>query len=119
MACKKNSNDNASGLSDPDTFNQSVFYKTVATIPSPNDSAKGLLRGSISISRIITKGDPNFGSNIWGVSSNLQTNFPGFSFGYQDQNKSVPYFSFTAYAFPDVPRNFVLNKLLGFIKSKI
>lgn len=110
FACKK-TNDITSDLSDPDSLNQSVFYKTVATIPSPNDSAKGLLRDSVSASRIITKADPNFRSNILNVSSNLETNFPGFSLGYFDPNKSLPYFSFTAFAFPDVPREFALNKI--------
>ncbi len=116
-SCKKNTEDVQNRTVDIDNINQSIVYKTVATIPSPADSANNVLRDSISISRSLTKNDPNFLTNILNVNSNLIPNYNGFSFGYDDPNKSLPYFSFTAYAFPNVPREFVTN--LGYESKSI
>lgn len=116
VGCKKNTVDSQTTL-DPqtktvsvDSIYQSIAYKTVATIPSPADSANNLLKDSISASRVIRKNEPEFLSNIPFVYSNIFPSFKGFSIGYDDPNKSVPYFGFTAYAFPDVPREFVINQ---------
>ncbi len=109
-ACKKNSDNPTSDISNPDYLDQSVVYKTIATIPSPADSADGLLKDSITVSRRKNKNDADFLTNISYVNSNISKGFNGFSFGYDDPNNSLPYFLFTANAFPDVPREFQLSK---------
>lgn len=108
IRCKKNNEKTPNG-SNTDSLQQSIIYKTIATIPSPADSANGLLRDSMSVFRRKYKNEPDFISNIPNVSSNISKNFPGFSFGYDDPNKSLAYFEFAAPAFPDVPRQFLLN----------
>src|SRR4051794_32511967 len=108
IACKKNSIDMSSNSTNTDTLHQSIVYKTVATVPSPADTAEGLLRDSLSVFRTIDKNDPDFFSNISNVSSNVVAGY-GFSLGYHDHGKSFPYFTFTADAFPGVPRDFLLN----------
>jgi len=110
-ACKKNSTELPPDGKNIDSLNQSVIYKTVATVPSPADSAKGLFRDSVSIFRSIRKTDPDFLTNIPNVNANIWSRHTGFSFGYDDDSKSLPYFSFTSDAFPDVPREFQLNKI--------
>jgi hypothetical protein len=94
----------------PDFLDQSVVYKTIATIPSPADSAKGLLKDSVGIFRKTLKGTPEFLTNFPGVAAYIYPNY-GFSFGYDDSNNSLPYFAFTADAFPGIPLQFQLNKV--------
>jgi hypothetical protein len=108
ISCKKNNEDTPNG-SNTDSLQQSIIYKTIATIPSPADSANGLLRDSMSVFRMKYKKEPDFISNIPNVFSNINKNFPGFSFGYDGPNNSITYFEFSAPAFPDVPRQFLLN----------
>lgn len=109
IACKK-SKDDAPSVVSVDQLHQSVIYRTVATVPSPADYAKGLLKDSISISRNIKKGDPNFFENIPFVLSSIIRGNTGFTMSYHNTNNSLSYFGFTAYAFPNVPREFVLNQ---------
>jgi hypothetical protein len=108
ISCKKDPVDN-SGLSNPESLDHSVSYKIIATIPSPADIDKGLFRDSLNVILRTKKGDSKFLSNIDNVSSNIDENSFGFSFGYHDPNKSYPYFLLTSYAFPAVPREFQLN----------
>ena len=108
VACKRNYDNNPIG-SNTDSLNQSIIYKTIATIPSPADTANGLLKDSIGVFRRKYKNDLDFLTNIPNVFSNIGKNFNGFSFGYDDPNNSLAYFDFSAYAFPDVPRQFLLN----------
>ncbi len=54
--------------------------------------------------------DADFFSNIPHVSAYMTPEYLGFSFGYDDDNNSLPYFAFTKDAFPNVPREFELNK---------
>lgn len=109
VACSKNADNITSNDNDIDSLHQSITYKTIATTPSPADSAEGLLKDSLSVSRDVLKKDPDFFSNIPNVSANTVVGY-GFSFGYDDPYKSLPYFAFTGSAFPDVPREFLLNK---------
>ena len=107
-SCKKNPWDDLKG-STPDFLNQTVVYKTTATIPSPADSARGLFKDSVIVSRKLNKDDPDFISNIPNVAAAIRENY-GFSFGYAFPDNSLIYFLFTAYAFPSVPPDFLLNK---------
>ena len=107
IACKKDHSVPSENTS-IDSLHQSVIYKTVAIVPSPADTANGTLNDSLSVYRNVGKNDPDFFTNIPNVSSNIVTGY-GFSFGYDDPNKSLPYFTFTAYAFPGVPHEFLLN----------
>jgi hypothetical protein len=109
VSCKKDSGDTPSENINTDTLYQSIFYKTIATVPSPADTAEGLLSDSLRVSRSVTKSNPDFFTNIPNVSSNEVAGY-GFSIGYDDPSKSLPYFAFTAYAFPGVPRDFSLNQ---------
>lgn len=111
MACKKNSNDTPTISNNIDSFSQSVIYRVNATVASPADSAKGVFKDSISAIRIARKDDHDFLTNLPNISANISSNSPGFSFGYNDQNRFLHYFSFTANAFHSVPREFELNKL--------
>lgn len=108
FACKKNNYDPPAYIN---TLNQSVSYKTIATIPSPSDSANGTLRDSLFVSRTINRGEIDFLTNITGVSSNLANNYPGFSFGYENPNLDIPHFIFAVGAFPDVSQQFEVNRL--------
>ena len=110
-SCKKNSGDLPVDGANVTSLNQSVFYKIVATVPSPADLAKGILRDSLSVSRNINKSDPEFLTNIPNVNANILSFSAEFSFGYDDPDKPFPYFSFSAYTFPGVPREFLLNKI--------
>lgn len=109
LSCKKGSDDVPSEATTIDELNQSVVYKTVATVPSPADSAKGSFKNSVSVFRKIKKDDPNFLTNIPHVSSSIIGTY-GLNFSYNDPNKSLAYFMFTADAFPNVRRQFELNK---------
>jgi hypothetical protein len=110
LGCKKSTVEQLSPQTlELDILQQSITYRTIAVIPSPADSANNLLQDSISVSRIIRKNEPDFLTNIPNVNSNLSSNINGFSFGYDDPNNSLPYFTFTTYAFPNVPREFELN----------
>lgn len=90
-------------------MHQSVIYKTVATIPSPADSVRGL-RDSISVFGNKGKNDFDF---FWNIHNVVAYGYKsgGFSFAYADPDKEFPYFTFTVYAFPNVPYDFQLNKL--------
>ena len=106
LACKKNS------TNIPETINelsQSLVYKTVATVPSPADSAKGRFNDSLAVSRKTSLNKPEDFNNINYVSS--ATTVSGFSLSYIDPNKSLPYFIVTNGALASVPREFELNKL--------
>ncbi len=109
ISCKKNSDDPSSDSKNVTSLNQSVFYKFVATEPSPADSAEGIFSDSLKVSRLVNKNDKDFLSNIPTLNANIINNFPGFSFGYNG-DKTFPYFEFTAFAFPEVTRQFLLNK---------
>lgn len=99
-ACKKSNDSNPS-----DTFaterpgGLSVVYKTQAIIASPTDSLHLLFRDSM-----VTNGYTGF------VHANISNIANGFSFGYADPSKSLPFFGFAVPAFPNVPRHFTLNK---------
>lgn len=103
IACKKSD-------SSPNQIQRSIYYKVVATIPSPADQARGIFEDSISSSDIATNStsDPKFLSNLPGLGANLSSY--GFSMGYENDNLSFPYFTFSASAFPSVPENIELNK---------
>lgn len=108
IGCKKETKDTVV-LSPRTSFEQSIFYKVIMTIPSPADSARGYFVDSIKVKKPVLRSDPDFFTNIANLSANIIPSFPGFSFGYDDNNNSFPYFAFTSYAFPNVPREFALN----------
>jgi len=108
VSCKKN-NDNNPNVSNVDSLNQSVVYKTIATIPSPADSARGSFRDSLSVFRIKYKNETDFISNIPNLHAYIDKNFNGFGLGFGDTNNSLAYFGFSTSNFPDVPRQYLLN----------
>jgi hypothetical protein len=111
ITCKKAAETPAAlDIINPDFLDQSVKYQTIATKPSPADSAYGRLQCNTSVSRRTKKSDPDFGLNITGVGAFIINNYNGFSFGYSGVGNTYPYFTFGSMAFPDVPRNFQLNK---------
>ncbi len=96
-----------------DVLNQSIIYKTFATIPSPADSARGVFKDSIKVSRTVSINSEEFFKNIQFVTATRS--FAGFSLVYNDPSKSLPYFFFTAQCFPDVPGYFQLKKAYTYI----
>ncbi|MET0637764.1 MAG: hypothetical protein ABWZ25_17170 [Chitinophagaceae bacterium] len=109
-SCKKNPESSSGNLSSRTTFEPTIAYRVFMTKASPADSARGFLKDSIIVSRSFSKRDPEYYSNVQHASANIHRGYPGFSMGYDDDDKSFPYFSFTSQAFPGVPREFELNK---------
>src|SRR5689334_12393293 len=92
IACKKYHDDLSLW---PDKLNQHIFYKTVATIPSPADSVKGL-SDSLSVSRTVDPNAENMLTNIPNVDAQIWGNGYGFSFGYAEHDGSRNYFIFSS-----------------------
>jgi len=106
IACKKSTSGSQ------DEIHRSLYYKVVATIPSPADIARGIFEDSLSLSSVSTNStsDPTFLTNFPGVSANITGDF-GFGIGYDNVNLPYPHFSLNNVAFKNVPINFELNKV--------
>src|SRR3954468_2266920 len=88
--CKKDVNESSSGISSRTEFEPSVSYRVFMTKASPADSARGIFKDSVIASRKFSRSDPDFYSNVKDVGAYASYLVPGFSVGYDDDNKFLP-----------------------------
>jgi hypothetical protein len=94
---------------------RSIFYKVVATIPSPADSARAVFADSILLTSTSTsREDPTYLTNFPGVSASLTPAGSYFMMEYKDSSKPFPYFFFSNAVFQSVPENPELNRVYAF-----
>jgi hypothetical protein len=106
VACKKSTD------GPPDEIHRSLYYKVVATIPSPADEARGIFTDSLSLSSVSVNStsDPTFLTNFPGVGANITGEY-GFGIGYSNDNLPTSHFLLNNAAFQTVPLDFELNKV--------
>ena len=109
-ACKKSSISKP-----PDQIERSIFYKVVATLPSPADSARAVFADSILLTSVSTNNnDPTYLTNFPGISAQMAPSGSYFSIKYKDDSKPFPYFSFSNSVFQNIPENPELKKVYEF-----